>query len=481
MGGCIMKLEKRMPSLSEAIIGFIFVMGVIILGIRFKAGMQTPLILGAMASTLYALYLGNPWSNIEKSIIKGISNAMIANLILILSGILVGVWILGGTVPTLIYYGLEILSPSMFLPITFIICMVTSLATGTSFGTISSVGLALSGISIGLGMPMPMTIGAIVSGAFFGDKMSPISDTTNIAPAMAGGDLFEHVNSMLYTTVPAAVISFILYAILGSKHASSGTDMAVIQEILKTINTTFNISVWTILPPLLLIVLSIKRVPAIATLSIVSVFSLALPMITQGVDFKSVLVASMSGYSSETGLAVVDNILSRGGIIMMTESVVMIIAATAMGGVLEECGILKVIIGSMLKKVKSYKGLVVTTLISSFAVVIATGNMVLGIVLPGRTLKTAYEDMDIHSKVLSRSLEDVGTLTNSIIPWGGACIFIQAIFKTDTSYIPYAFLNYLTPIIALIFALTGFAIWNRDGISVRKINKINIETGVEVN
>jgi Na+:H+ antiporter, NhaC family len=461
-----MKEAVRKPSLLEAILGFVLILGVIIVGIWFKVGMQTPIIFGTIAAALVALYLGNKWDNIQEWMIKGISYSMVANIILVLSGMLVGLWILGGTVPTLIYYGLKLISPSIFLPMTFLICIATSLATGTSFGTISTVGIALLGVSIGLGLPAPMTVGAVVSGAFFGDKMSPISDTTNIAPAMAGANLFDHIGSMLWTTIPAAVISLILYTILGSPYGAMGTDMVAVEEIMSTINSQFNVSLITLLPPLLLLILSFKRVPAIPTLVIVVLFSMILPILTQGAALKGILASTMHGYSSTTGLAVVDKILSRGGITMMTDSIVMILAATAMGGILDHSGIMEVILSRMLKSVKTYKGLIPATLLSALAVVLATGNMVLGSILVGRTFKDAYKKMNIHPKVLSRSLEDVGTLTNSIIPWGGACIFIQAVMDIDLSYIPYAFLNYLTPCISMIFGLTGIAIWTIEGKSV---------------
>lgn len=468
----------RKPSFLEAIIGFTLILGVMIVGIGFKVGMQTPIILGAATAVLVALYLGNKWADIQEWMIKGISYSMVANIILILSGMLVGLWIIGGTVPTLIYYGLDLITPSIFLPMTFLICIATSLATGTSFGTISTVGLALLGVSMGLDIPAPMTVGAVVSGAFFGDKMSPISDTTNIASAMAGATLFDHIESMLWTTVPAAVISLVLYAIIGSKYGASSTDMSVVNEIMTTIDAHFNVSLVTIVPALLLLVLSYKRVSAIPALAIVVSVSMLLPIFTQGISVNEIIASTMRGYNSETGLAIVDKILSRGGISMMTDSIVMIMAATAMGGILDNSGIMQVLISKMLKSVKTYRGLIPVTLLSGLSIVLATGNMILGSIIVGRTFKNAYKDMNIHPKVLSRSLEDVGTLTNSIIPWGGACIFIQAVMGIDLSYIPYAFLNYLTPCISMIFGLTGFAVWTISGKSVLS-KKTNTEAKAE--
>jgi NhaC family Na+:H+ antiporter len=253
------KERNNKPTLKEAVLGFIITMGVIVLGLRMKAGMEMPLMLGAITAAMVSLYLGNKWNDIQDSIVDGIANTAVTNIILIFSGILVGVWILGGAVPTLIYYGIQLISPKFFLPITFLLACLTSVATGTSFGTIATIGVGSLGIGTGLGIPTAMTIGAVVSGSFFGDKMSPISDTTNIAPAMAGGDLFEHIGSMLWTTIPAAIVAAVAYTFLGLKHSGGNIDYELINQISATLDNNFNISLLTLLPFVLLLILSIKK------------------------------------------------------------------------------------------------------------------------------------------------------------------------------------------------------------------------------
>lgn len=463
--------ESRNPNLMEAITGFALVIGVIIFTLRLKAGMQVPLMLGAMTAGCLAFYLGNSWNDIQDSIVKAIGNSALIIMILVFSGILVGVWISGGAVPTLIYYGVKLISPSFFLPLTFILACLSSLATGTSFGTIATIGIACLGIGDSLGMPTAMTVGAVVSGAFFGDKMSPISDTTNIAPAMAGADLFDHIASMLWTTVPAAIVSTGLYTFLGLKYANGSIDTAYINQILETLDGSFNISILTVIPLLLLLLLSMKKVPALLTLATVSIFSCLVAMVTQGVAFTALMKVAVSGYKGDTGLAIMDKILSRGGMNMMLSSIMLIIIAVSIGGILERARVLNVIVEAMLTKINTYTGLILSVIVASYAIVISTGNMVVGSMLVGRAFKPAFEDLDIHPKVLSRTLEDVNTLTNSIIPWGGACLFIQAVMGIDLSYIPYAFLNYLTPLFAVILAITGIGVWNRDGVSVKKIKQ----------
>ena len=463
------KKRNNKPTLKEAVLGFIITMGVIVLGLRMKAGMEMPLMLGAITAAMVSLYLGNKWNDIQESIVDGIANTAVTNIILIFSGILVGVWILGGAVPTLIYYGIQLISPKFFLPITFLLACLTSVATGTSFGTIATIGVGSLGIGTGLGIPTAMTIGAVVSGSFFGDKMSPISDTTNIAPAMAGGDLFEHIGSMLWTTIPAAIVAAVAYTFLGLKHSGGNIDYELINQISATLDNNFNISLLTLLPFVLLLILSIKKVPGIITLAVVSAFSYLCAIFTQGVTFRELMKASVSGYKSQTGMELIDKILSRGGISMLMGVIVLIIISTSIGGILERSKILQVIVEAMLKKVKTHTGLILSTMLSCYAVVGATGNMVVGMILPGRTFRPAYEKMDVHSKVLSRTLEDVCTLGNSIIPWGGAALFIQGVFGTDLSYIPYAILNYTVPLFSIILAVTGIGVWNREGTPVNEL------------
>ena len=449
--------HQRMPSLPQAVWALAFVIAVIVVGIRQKVGMTAPLAMGAMAAACVSLLLGSSWRSVQQGIVQGISQSLAAVCIIILVGMLIGLWIVGGTVPTIIYYGLHLIYPEMFLPVTFVICCITSLATGTSFGTIGTVGLALMSIGLGLGVPSAMTAGAIASGAFFGDKMSPLSDTTNVAPAIAGTDLFKHIGSMLWTTVPAAVISFGLYWFIGRNYGAGQVNWETVNEIRSTLAGTFSLGVVTLIPAVLVILLSVFRLPALATLTLGICCSGLCAAFSQGLGFKALLAASMHGYSSATGVAMVDKILSRGGIDMMSGTLIMLIGAMAMGGLLEQSRVLSVIIEALMRHVRGALGLILSTIAACYATLGVTGNMMLAIILPGKTFKPVFDRMGIAPEVLSRTLEDAGTLGSVLVPWGIPALFLMGALSVDASFIPYVFLSLISPLFAILYAATGFA------------------------
>lgn len=449
--------HQRMPSLPQAVWALAFVIAVIVVGIRQKVGMTAPLAMGAMAAACVSLLLGSSWRSVQQGIVQGISQSLAAVCIIILVGMLIGLWIVGGTVPTIIYYGLHLIYPEMFLPVTFVICCITSLATGTSFGTIGTVGLALMSIGLGLGVPSAMTAGAIASGAFFGDKMSPLSDTTNVAPAIAGTDLFKHIGSMLWTTVPAAVISFGLYWFIGRDYGAGQVNWGTVNEIRSTLAGTFSLGAVTLIPAVLVILLSVLRIPALATLTLGICCSGLCAAFSQGLGFKALLAASMHGYSSATGVAMVDKILSRGGIDMMSGTLIMLIGAMAMGGLLEQSRVLSVIIEALMRRVKGALGLILSTIAACYATLGVTGNMMLAIILPGKTFKPVFDRMGIAPEVLSRTLEDAGTLGSVLVPWGIPALFLMGALSVDASFIPYVFLSLFSPLFAILYAATGFA------------------------
>jgi len=451
---------SRVPEFWEALIALTVIFLVIIVGLKLNTGLTAPLIAGAFIAGFFGLYLGYRWEELQKGMIEGISNALPCILILMLVGLLIGIWIITGTVPVMIYYGLKLLSPKMFLPAAFILCCIVSVATGTSWGTIGTMGLALIGIGQGLNIPLPIVAGAIVSGAYFGDKMSPLSDTTNVAPAMAGADLFDHIASMMYTTVPATVISFLLYTFLGFSGTSNSVDIGTVKNILDTLSGYFNISLLTLVPPLLVILMSIKRVPAIPALSMAVMFSIIWGMLTQDVNFSAIVGAAVSGFKSNTGVDAVDTLLSRGGLNSMMGIISMVLLASGLGGILEKTGILTVIIDKLLRKVKSTGSLILSVLISCYAILLVSGNAMLALILPGRTFRAAFAERRIHPSVLSRTLEDAGTIGAALIPWSAAGLYIYGILDVPVlSYAPYAFLCWIVPIFSIIYAYTGFAVF----------------------
>lgn len=358
------KSEPRIPNLAQAIIGLVIVLAVIVVGIRLKVGVLTAVTMGAAASILFAYYLGHRWQSIQESMVEGISHTLVSVLILVLVGMTVATWLLGGTVQTLIYYGLKLISPNYFLVVTFILCGITSLATGTSYGAIATMGLALMGVGLGLGIPAHIVAGAVASGSFFGDKMSPLSDTTNVAAAITDTPLFSHVGSMVYTTGPASIVCIIVYQIINMRYASGTADMGTINLLLDTLSQNYNLSLLTLIPPVFVIVASAMQMPSVAVLGLSTVVGAICAVLTQNVSMSAVLASTTNGYVAETGVELVDKILSRGGVAMMYNVIVIIIVATAMGGVLERTGILKTILGTLTKYIKTGRGLVLATLAS---------------------------------------------------------------------------------------------------------------------
>lgn len=447
------KIKK--PDSKTAIIALLTVIAVILFSIRTALVLETALVLGAMTAALFALYLGLSWKEIEIGMIDGIKNALGASLILIIIGMVIGSWILSGTIQTMVYYGLELLSPGIFLPAAFLLAAVTSILIGSSFGTIATMGIVLLGVAEGLGVPKAITVGAIVSGAMLGDKISPMSDSTNLTAAMSSTELFDHIKSMLYISLPAALISLILYTVIGQFYLEGGADLANINQIMGNLEQNFNITLWTLIPPALMLLLSLFKVPAIASLSISFVTASVFAFITQGASFTAILNAAANGYQANTGMELLDNLLTQGGINNMMSTVAIIMAGTAMGGILEKARVLEVILESMLSFIKKPRDLILISLSSAYIMLLATGEMFVSIVIPGRTLAPAYQEMNIKTSVLSRSLETASTLGCSILPWGVVSVYIQNVMDIGFSYIPYTFLSFLAPIIAVIYAFSG--------------------------
>ncbi|MEG2288559.1 MAG: Na+/H+ antiporter NhaC [Clostridium sp.] len=437
--------------------------------IFFDASPHIPLIIAAMVAAIMALSIGYKWEDIEKGFIDTIQMSMQAIIILMIIGILIGAWILSGTVPTMIYYGLKILSPGIFLVATCIICSIVSVATGSSWTTAGTVGIALMGVGIGLGISKPMIAGAIICGAYFGDKMSPLSDTTNLAPAMAGSTLFDHIKHMFYTTTPSMVISLVIFGILGLKYAGQELDVSQVNIILEGLKASCTINPLLLLPPVIVIVLVVKKMPAIPGLILGVVAGVILAILIQGSNYGDIVNVLNTGYTSETGVEVVDNLLSRGGLQSMMGTVALIICAMIFGGIMEKAGFLNVLAQKLLKFAVSTGSLVLVTIISCVVVNILAGDQYLSIVIPGRMYKDEYAKRGLAPKNLSRCLEDAGTLTSCFVPWNTCGAFMATTLGVSPFlYLPYCFLNYINPVISIIYGYTGF--------TMEKLEECEIET-----
>lgn len=453
-------MKPRKPHLYEAlfsVLALIIVMGVSL--VKYRTDPHVPMLIGSLFASLVAVRLGYRWSDIEKAMIDGISQAMQSIIILTIIGILIGVWILAGVVPTMIYYGLNIVSPKFFLLATLLICSITSLATGTSWGTAGTIGIALMGIGKGLGVPAPLVAGAIISGAYFGDKMSPLSDTTNLAPAVAGTDVFTHVKHMIYTTSVSYTFAAMLYLIIGFRYGSGAVDISMVKEIQGVLADNFNINPLLLIPPLAVILCVALKAPAIPGITFGIILGAIEAFIFQGADLGAILNAGYSGFVSETGNALIDELLTAGGLTAMMYSISLTIASMMFGGIMERSGQLEVILEALLKRVKSVGGLICSTTFTCIASNMLMPEQYISIVVPGRMYARAYTEKGLHPKNLSRALEDAGTLTSALVPWNTCGAFLKGVLGVPTTaYAPWAFLNYVNPVVSIIYGFTGFTI-----------------------
>lgn len=465
-----MKETEREISLSLSALTMTLVIGIIVLGLSFKLGAPISILIAIIFVVVVSLCLKNKWLDIQDKIVNTVSHTTPTLFILLLVGILVGVWIVGGTIPSLICYGVSLISPHIIVPLTFILCALTSVFTGTSFGSIATMGVVLFSIGVNMGIPIGLIAGAVVSGSCFGDKMSPMSDTTNLAATMAGTDLYSHISSMLYTTLPATVVAIIIYAVLGAKYGGeTAIDTSHVTLITETLTKNYNINVITIIPLILLLTLSMKKVPAILAMGITTVVSAFTAIITQGIDLATISDAALNGAKSNTGITTIDAILSRGGMISMFNTVILILFASALGSVLIESGVIHSLVNNgLVKIIKTRQGLVFSTMAYCYSLMLVAGNQSLGIILPGQTLGETYDKLDVNRKVLSRTLEDTATISGALIPWSPFSLYICGVLAIGTEYIPYAFLNYIVPVFSIICALTGIGIWNSAGQKIRQ-------------
>lgn len=444
--------EVRKANFAEALFTFVSLTIIMFISIiKYKESPHIPMLIGVLIASLVALKIGYSWKFIENSMIKGISQAMQSIIILAIIGVLIGIWILAGVVPTMIYYGLMILKPSIFLVATVLITSITSLATGTSWGTAGTMGIALMGIASGLGIPAPLTAGAVLSGAYFGDKMSPLSDTTNLAPAMAGTDVFTHIKAMFKPTLIAYGLTLLIFGFLSIKYKGTSADLSNVDVIAKGLKESFTISPVLLLAPLVVIISIAKKLPAVPGISLGIIIAAILGPIYQGVNFGDILSAGLNGYVSKTGLEAVDKLLTTGGLNNMMSSISLTIIAMMFGGIAEETGILEAIVKKFLYRVQSVVGLVISTILTCFFTNATMPEQYISIVVPGRMFKNEYKDRKIEPRLLSSTLESGGTVTSAMIPWNTCGTYMSTVLGVSTvHYLPFLFFNLLMPIVQVI-------------------------------
>ncbi|HAS79774.1 MAG TPA: Na+/H+ antiporter NhaC, partial [Fusobacteriaceae bacterium] len=448
-----------------ALVPLIFLMLSLFYAIQIaEIDVHIPILVSAFFAAGVAIFgLNYTWDEIEKGMMETIKMSLQAIIILMIIGMVVGTWIQSGVVPSMIFYGLKILSPGIFLPATVIICAIVAIATGSSWTTAATVGIALIGVGEGLGIPRNIVAGAIISGAYMGDKLSPLSDTTNLAPAMAGTDLFTHIKHMLYTTVPSFVITLIMFGFLGMRYTGEALNTEMITGILTTLSGSFNVSPLLLLVPVIVIGAVVMKVPAIPGLFGGAILGGIAAMIFQGVTLGSVFKTLHYGYTGESGLAMVDDLLNRGGLDSMMWTISLILCAMILGGIMEKTQMLATLALKILSIANTTGNLILVTIITPIFVNTVAGDQYLSIVIPGRMFKDAYIEKGLHPKNLSRSLEDAGTLSSPLIPWNTCGAYmIATLGLAPWTYVPYCFLNIINPIVAIIYGYTGFSIEKLD-------------------
>ena len=434
---------------------------------------QIALCAGAAAAALVGWYNGHSWNDIESSIVLGITVAIKPLLILFSVGMLIGCWILSGTVPTMIYYSLLILDPSIFYVASALICSLIALSIGSSWTVAGTVGIALIGAAGGLGLSLEITAGAIVSGSYFGDKMSPLSETTNLAPAVAGTDLFTHIGHMTWTTIPSILIALVIFSLIGLNIDSSAnaSDLEITMRLLKE---NFTIQPLMLLPVALLLYMAYKKLPPIPTIVTGALLGLIIAILFQrpiiialagdtpnvflGL-FKGVWYTIFDGFVLESGNATLDDLMTRGGMSSMLTTVWLVLCAMVFGGIMEHTGLLKCLVNYMLSFVHSTGSLIATTIATCIGANIITSDQYISLVLPGRMYKLEYENHNLDMKNLSRTLEDAGTITSPLVPWNTCGAYMAGTLGVATfAYLPYCFFNLINPIIALIYGFLNFKI-----------------------
>jgi len=467
-----MDQTSRRPTLFEALVPVLFLIILLSFNVIFvfktnslDGSNQIILLLSAAVAGIIGLRVGKSWSDIQKGMVKSISSAMPSILILLLIGSLAGTWLLSGIVPAMIYYGLKILNPTIFLFAACIVCAIVSLATGSSWSTIATIGIALFGIGKALGISDGLIGGAIISGAYFGDKMSPLSDTTNLAPAMAGTDLFTHIRYMTLTTVPSISITLVIFLVIGFTLDSRGNTQEV-KAVLESIQASFNLNPILFIVPVLVIVMIIKKVAALPALLIGTLLGGVMAVIFQpqviaevaqgSLNFKSYFIAVMkSMYGSislDTGNPQVDSLLATDGMAGMLNTIWLIICAMVYGGTMEVSGLLNRIAHEVISVAKSTASLIASTVGTCIFFNITASDQYMAIVVPGRMYADTYRERGLKPQNLSRTLEDSGTVTSVLIPWNTCGATQASILGIATlTYAPFCFFNIISPIMTLIF------------------------------
>ena len=462
---------KRMPTILEALIPVVAMLLVLFIG-KGVLGFSTEplLIIVACVAAFIAWRVGCTWDDMLDEISQKIAKGMPAILILITVGAMVGTWMASGTIPMMIYYGVQIVSPKWLLVTAFLITCLVSIATGTSWGSVATMGVALMGIASALGVNPAATAGAVIAGSYFGDKISPLSDTTNLAPLAAGSNLYEHIGHMFWTTVPATIVSLVVYAIVGlNANTAAGATSEAVTNMMAQLDQMYDWNILILLPVILVLAGSLLKLPTIPVMILSTVVAGVEGIFMQGISLGNVLTSTVSGFNvtmitrpgfdAANAAFEVTKLLNRGGMNGIMSTTLLVFCAFCFAGIMSRAGCLEVVLKAILSVAKTTGSLVLATVISCITMALTTGNSYLSILIPGEMFRDAYKERGLHPKNLSRTLEDAGTVFVPLVPWSAAGAYMAATLGVETlDYLPWAILCYTGFIFAIIYGYTGIGI-----------------------
>jgi Na+:H+ antiporter, NhaC family len=447
----MIKEKFLQPKFAEAVLLLFTIIAIISYSIiALESTPHIPILLSICILFIYGLIKKVPYQKMEQSIFSTVSSSVGAIFIFLLIGILISSWLLSGTIPTLLYGGLLLVSGSFFYAIVFLITAIIGTAIGSSLTTVATVGVAMLGVSISIDASIAITVGAIVSGAFFGDKMSPLSDTTNLAATVVGIDLFTHIKNMMYTTIPAFIISIILYGVLSPKVGS--IDTASIEMYKITLANTNLIHWYALLPLVILIICTVLKIPTLATLLVSAFSGILLSYLHVVTPLHELFNILYSGYTSTTGIEAIDSLLTRGGMNSMLFTIILVVLSLSLGGLLFSLGIIATLLDVLLQKMKSVGSVITGAACTAIGVNFTVGEQYLSILLTGEAFKQKFDALNMHPKNLARTIEDAGTVVNPLVPWSVCGLFIASTLDVSVlSYVPFAFFCLLSPLMTILF------------------------------
>lgn len=453
----------RVPDFWQSLLCFGGVLVIIVAGvILFGINIHVLLILSIIWTCLHTLTLGYKFKDIKTLMSGGVANGLPAAYVFILIGIVVASFIESGTIASIVYYSLDLIHPAVFLPAGLLLCSFMSVSVGTLMGTVATAGVILIGMGEAMGVPLPIVAGMVIAGASFGDKMSPVSDTTNLAAASAGTDLYTHIKAMLYTTVPTYILCLIIFTFIGLQYSADALATNDIEEFRAAIAGHYVVSIWGFIPVIVLFGLSLRKFAAEPSMIAASAVAILMAVVQQDHDILSILASLQDGYKADTGHDGLNTLVNRGGIQSMMRTFSLALFAMALGGMLDKVGYLRSMLQGILVHLKSVLSLLAATMLTGIISSIATGQSYISIVLTSQLFKGKYEEMGLKRRMLSRTVEESTTLITPLMPWSLGGAFYSAVMGVSViDYMPWSFLNYLNFLVALIITSLGFAIFRK--------------------